>query len=250
MSAARSGTDSARRVLDLLFAFEKVPTASVRDLSDQAQMPLPTTHRYVAMLREMGMIEEARHGTYRLTMRVVSLAQAARQATSLIDVVQPFMQKLSEEFEETVLLVQPVAGLPVCTHKVEAKRRLRLSFEVGQHMPALRGASPRLLLASQPEDQRLKYVDAALARGELAPPMDVDEFLAEIRDDAARGWAISKEEIDEGVWSAAAIIRSEGKPIGTLSAPCPIFRLDEARADTLLEAVRSTARQISTALGS
>ncbi|BCW78354.1 IclR family transcriptional regulator [Arthrobacter sp. NicSoilC5] len=250
MSAAKSGTDSARRALDLLFAFEKMPMATVRELSDQTQMPLPTAHRYVAMLREMGLIEEARHGTYRLTMRMASLGQAARQATSLIDLVHPFMQALSDEVEETVLLVQPVAGLPVCTHRVEAKRRLRLSFEVGQHMPALRGASPRLLLASQPEDRRRAYIEEALARGELAPVAGVDELLAEVREDAARGWAISKEEIDEGVWSAAALIRSEGKPIGTLSAPCPIFRLDEDRADTLLKAVTDSARKISTALGS
>src|SRR3954469_15952919 len=110
MATTKAGADSARRALDLLFAFEWKPVATVRELSESLAMPLPTAHRYVAMLREMGLVEEARHGKYRLTMRVASLAQAARRATTLIDVVQPFMQALSEETEETVLLVQPVAG--------------------------------------------------------------------------------------------------------------------------------------------
>lgn len=250
MAATKAGADSARRVLDLLFAFENKPVATVRELSENTEMPLPTAHRYVAMLRDMGLVEEARHGQYRLTMRVASLAQAARRGTTLIDVVQPFMQALSEETQETVLLVQPVAGLPVCTHRVEAQRRLRLSFEVGQHMPPLRGASPRLLLAGYPEAERRKYVKEALARGEQPPSMDVEEFLATVRRDAERGWAISSEEIDEGVWTAAAVIRSEGKPVGTLSAPCPIFRIDDDRANLILEAVRRTAGQISAALGS
>lgn len=250
MSSTKGGADSARRVLDLLFAFENTPVATVRGLSDMTGVPLPTAHRYVAMLREMGLIEESQHGKYRLTMRVASLAQAARRATSLIDVVQPFMQALSEETEETVLLVQPVAGLPVCTHRVEAQRRLRLSFEVGQHMPPLRGASAHLLLAARPEDERRKYVEEALARGEQGPSVDIEQFLEDVRRDAARGWATSSAEIDEGVWSAAAVIRSEGRPIGTLSAPCPIFRVDSDRAALVLDAVRRTASQISTALGS
>lgn len=250
MPAAKPGADSARRVLDLLFAFETRPTATVRELADLTGMPLPTAHRYVAMLREMGLVDEARTGKYRLTMRLASLGQAARRATSLIDVVQPFMEQLSADTDETVLLVQPIGGVPVCTHKVEAQRRLRLSFEVGQRMPALRGASSRLLQAARPEGLRRQYVVEALERGERAPVGGPEDFLARIERDAGRGWAISQEEIDDGVWSAAALIRAEGKAVGTLSVPCPTVRIDEERADCILEAVCGTAAQISAALGS
>ncbi|MFD1211062.1 IclR family transcriptional regulator [Arthrobacter sp. GCM10027362] len=250
MAATKAGADSARRALDLLFAFERKPVATVRELSESVAMPLPSAHRYVAMLREMGLIEEARHGQYRLTMRVAALGQAARRATSLIDVLQPFMQALSEETNETVLLIQPVAGLPVCAHRVEAEQRLRLSFEIGQHLPPLRGASAHLLLAALPEGDRRKYVEEALARGDLPPVSGVEDFLAEVRQDAERGWAVSTEEIDEGVWSAAAVIRSEGRIIGTLSVPCPTFRLNDEKSRRIIESVRHTANRISAALGS
>ena len=250
MASAKTGSDSARRALDIVFAFEKQSTASVKELSELTGMPLPTTHRYVAMLREMGLVEEARHGEYRLTMRWMAVGNAARRATSLIDVVQPFMQQLSEETEETVLLVQPVAGLPVCTHRVEARRRLRLSFEVGQPMPPLRGASARLLLSILPPQERREQVQAALHRGEQMSVPELEAFLEQIGRDAEQGWAISSEEIDDGVWSAAALIRCEGAPIGTLSAPCPIFRIDDKRGRAILAAVQRTAAEISAALGS
>lgn len=250
MATVKTGADSARRALDLLFAFEDLPVASVKELAETTSMPLPTTHRYVAMLREMGLIDEARHGMYRLTMRVAALAHAARRGASVIDVVQPFMQTLSDELEETVLLVQPVVGLPVCTHRIETGRPLRLSFDVGQHMPPLRGASAHLLLASYPEEERYKFVAEAIARGEQPPLSSIDEFLKEVRRDGERGWAVSSAEINEGVWSAAAIIKGEGKPIGTVSVPCPVFRLDAGRSEAVLESVRWTAEQISTALGS
>lgn len=246
----KPGADSARRAIEVLFAFEHKPVSTVREVSERTGLPLPTAHRYVALLREMGLVEEARHGGYRLTMRVAALGYAAREATSLIDVVQPHMQAFSDETQETILLIQPVAGRPVCTHRIEARQRLRLSFEIGQHLPALRGASARLLLAGFDEPERRDYVRDALARGEQPPVESVEQFLADVAKVAADGWTASSEEIDEGVWSAAASIRSEGKPVGTLSAPCPAFRIDDEKAAVITAAVRRTADRINSALGS
>lgn len=250
MAAPKTGADSARRAIDLLFGFEARPVATVRDLADSLGIPLPSAHRYVAMLRDMGLIEEAEYGRYRLTMRVVALGQAARRATSLIDAVQPFMRELAEQTNETVLLVQPIAGLPVCTHRIEAQGRLRLSFEVGQYLPPLRGASAHLLVAALPDAERRRYVDEALTRGAVPPLHGVEAFLAEVEDAAAKGWAVSLEEIDEGVWSAAAMVRSAGEFVGTFSLPCPGFRVTEENSPMLIESVRRAAAQASAALGS
>lgn len=250
MTAAKTGADSARRAIDLLFAFESLPVATVRDLADRLGIPLPSAHRYVAMLRDMGVIEEAEHGRYRLTMRIAALGQAARRATSLIDALQPFMRELAEQTNETVLLVQPIAGLPVCTHRIEAPGRLRLSFEVGQYLPPLRGASAHLLVAALPDEERRRYVDDALARGAVPPVHGVERFLAEVEEGAERGWTVSLEEIDEGVWSAAAMVRSAGEFVGTFSMPCPSFRVTERNSAMLIESVRHAAAQASAALGS
>src|SRR5690606_28165448 len=107
VATPRSGAESGRRALDLLFAFENHPVASVRELAEAISVPVPSAHRYVALLRDMGLIEEAERGHYRLTMRVVALARSARRATSTIDVVRPFMNGLVERTGETVILVQP-----------------------------------------------------------------------------------------------------------------------------------------------
>lgn len=249
MAVAKAGADSARRAIEMLFAFERTPLATVRELADLVDMPVPSAHRYVAMLREMGLVEEAGRSQYRLTMRLVALAQTARRATSLIDVVHPFMQSLSAETDETVILVQPIAGLPVCTHRIETARRLRLSFEVGQYLPPLRGASAHLIAASLPEADRRRYVEEAISRGERPPVSGIDGFLEEVRRDADRGWSVSREEIDEGVWSTAAAIRGEGKFIGSLSVPCPAFRMDDEKSERIGGAVRRVAREISETLG-
>jgi DNA-binding IclR family transcriptional regulator len=250
VATARAGADSARRALDLLFAFtEQRPVASVRDLAEALDIPMPTVHRYVAMLRDMGLIEEGSRGRYHLTMRVTALARAARQATPLVDIAEPYMRKLSDQIGESVLLMRLVHGHPVCIHSVEAVTRFRLSFEPGQPLPPLRGASARLLLGGLGRHERERYVDQALQSGARPPISGRDGFLREVERDTERGWAVSNQEIDEGVWAPAAAVYSEGTVVAAVSAPCPAFRVDEARRHELIELVRDAAAEISQAIG-
>ncbi|MEU4893302.1 IclR family transcriptional regulator [Streptomyces sp. NPDC044780] len=251
MAASKAGADSGRRALELLFAFtEQRPVASVRQLAEDLGIPVPTAHRYVALLRDMGLIEERERGQYHLTMRVAALSRAARQATPLVHIAEPYMRELSEQIEETVLLVRMVHGLPVCIHRVETLRPFRLSFETGQNMPPLRGASVRLLIGSLPETERERYVDQALATGTPPPVHGRETFLDEIRRAVEQGWDVSQEEIDEGVWAASAPIKEGTLTRAALSAPCPAFRLDDARRAAVLDQVRKAADRISQALTS
>jgi DNA-binding IclR family transcriptional regulator len=251
VATAKAGADSGRRALDLLFAFtEQRPVASVRDLAEALDIPVPSVHRYVALLRDMGLIEESSRGRYHLTMRVAALGRAARRAAPIVDIAEPAMRALSEKIGESVLLMRLVHGLPVCIHRVESPSRFRLSFEPGQLLPPLRGASARLLLGGLGAGERADYVDQALSSGALPPVSGREGFLAEVERDVARGWAISNQEIDEGVWAPAAAIREDGRTVAALSAPCPSFRVDDQRRKDILDLVRKTADEISEALGS
>lgn len=247
---AKAGADSGRRALEVLFAFtEQRPVASVRDLAADLDIPVPSVHRYVALLRDMGLIEEGARGQYHLTMRVSALNRAARVATPLVSIADPYMRELSDRLEETVMLVQLVQGQPVCMHRVETPRRIRLSFEIGQQMPPLRGASARLLLGGLSPAERKRYLDQALASQAQPPEAGVDGFLQQVEDDAKRGWAVSNQEIDEGVWAGCAAIRDGGQPVATISVPCPAFRMNDERRDAVIEQAVATAERISAALG-
>lgn len=249
MTGAKSGADSARRALDMLFAFtEQHPTASVKDLAEQVGVPVPSAHRYVAMLRDMGLIEEGQRGRYHLTMRVAALGRAARQATPIVDLAEPHMRRLAEQIGEAVLLMRMVAGQPVCFHRIETPSRFRLSFEPGQPLPFLRGASVRLLLGAMSPAERERYVDRALESGARPPVHGREEFLREVERDVERGWSISNEEIDEGVWAVSAAVHEGGRVVAALSAPCPAFRMDEDRRAQVIDLVRKAAADFGHAL--
>jgi IclR family transcriptional regulator, acetate operon repressor len=107
----------------------------------------------------------------------------------------------------------------------------------------------RAATVASPRSVRHRPAGATLASGERPPVSGREGFLREIARDAERGWAISNEEIDEGVWAATAAVHDEGHTVAALSAPCPAFRLtDENRAE-ILDQVRKTAHRICGALG-
>lgn len=251
MASARAGADSGRRALDVLFAFtEQRPVLSVRELAETLGIPVPSVHRYVSLLRDMGLLEEASRGRYHLSMRVAALGRAARRAAPIVDTIEPLMRELSERTGESVLLMRLVHGAPVCIHRIETPSRFRLSFEPGQLLPALRGASVRLLLGALAPDERRRYLDQALESGALSPVNGPEAFLDAVERDVARGWSVSNEEIDEGVWAAAAAVYEDGQVVAAISAPCPAFRVDEARRAEIIQMVRDTASAASDALGS
>lgn len=250
MATAKAGADSGRRALDTLFAFtEQRPVLSVRELAEILEIPVPSVHRYVALLRDMGLLEESSRGRYHLSMRVAALGRAARRAAPIVDTIEPLMRSLSERIGESVLLMRLVHGAPVCIHRVESPSRFRLSFEPGQLLPALRGASVRLLLGALDPEGRRRYLDEALASGALPPVNGRDAFLGEVERDVVRGWAVSNEEIDEGVWAPSAAVYEDGRVVATISAPCPAFRVDDARRADIVDMVRETASAASDALG-
>jgi DNA-binding IclR family transcriptional regulator len=60
-----------------------------------------------------------------------------------------------------------------------------------------------------------------------------------------RGWACSEEEIDKGVWAAAAGLRDSTGIVAALSVPSPLVRAPAEMQDTLLGQVRAAAEEIN-----
>ena len=60
---AKAAAASSRRVIDVLFYFaEHQPIASVKEIAEALRLPVPTVHRYVAMLRQQGILARSGRG--------------------------------------------------------------------------------------------------------------------------------------------------------------------------------------------
>jgi DNA-binding IclR family transcriptional regulator len=243
-SAART-REGARRTLVILTAFsQQRHTQSARDLARATGIPLPSVYRYVALLRDMGLLVADERGCYHPSARLSALARAAEMAETLTDFADPVMRRLSAATGETVILVRLIARSAVCVHRIESNHSLRTSYEPGQPLSLERGASARLLLAGMTPEERRECIAPLAARDpQAAGRLDQQAVVA-----AERGWAVSEEEIDRGVWAAAAAVRDRTGIMAALSVPSPLVRAPEAMQEELLGEVRAAAEEINAAL--
>jgi DNA-binding IclR family transcriptional regulator len=214
---------------------------TARDLAESTGIPLPSMYRYIALLREMGLLVGDDRGYYHLSARLISLARAAEAAESIIEFADPVMRNLAIECGETVILVRLVARTPVCVHRVESAHHLRATFEPGQPLPLNRGASGRILLAGLAPHTRRDYL-GPLVQGDPEAAAWLEEAVAEA---AKRGWAVSEEEIDRGVWAASAAVTDGRSTIAALTVPSPLVRAPRELQDRLLDQVRAAAEELS-----
>jgi DNA-binding IclR family transcriptional regulator len=234
---------SARRALELLLCFSRIRhTLSARELAELTGIALPTVYRYVAMLRETGLLIGDDRGNYHLSVRFVGLAQAAEAADALIDIADPAMRELATATGETVLLVRLVGQAAVCVHRIESSHRLRTSYEPGQPLSLEHGASARILLGSMPVAAK----DKLFAQFAEQSPERAARLAADVAAASKHGWATSREEIDRGVWAASAAVHdADGQVVAALSVPSPLVRAPLEARERLLGQVRGAAGRLS-----
>jgi DNA-binding IclR family transcriptional regulator len=219
-------------------------TLTARDLAESTGIPLPSMYRYIALLRETGLLIGDERGCYHLSARLIPLARAAGAAESIIALADPVMRDLAVECGEAVILVRLVGRTPVCVHRVESVHHLRSAFEPGQPLPLERGATAKVLLSGLTPPARREYLATfAKADPEGAARMEEAASLA-----AERGWAVSQQEIDRGVWAASAAVFDGRSVIAALTVASPLVRSPTAHREQLLGQVRAAAARLSSQL--
>jgi len=240
-----SGASSARKLLSVLLCFSSErPFWTVNELSEELDVSMSTMYRYVALLREVGLLEPASDNLYRLTRRIIGLARAAESGrSSLQEVSLPIMTALRDRFNETVLIARRNRNYAYCVERVESLQPVRLQFDRGQPMSLHRGALARVLLSNAPRAERDRYLESIQggAAEKNAKLLTIDS-LNEV---ARKGYAVSVEEVDEGIWGTAAAIKFDQQVVAALGIAAPIYRLDASQRDRIIEGVRQAADEIS-----
>jgi DNA-binding IclR family transcriptional regulator len=239
------GAEGARRVLAIMLAFSpERNTLTARDLAAATGIALPSVYRYIALLRETGLLAGDERGRYRLSARLIGLARAAEAAESIIDVADPVMRRLAADTGETVILVRLIGRTAVCVHRVESAQRLRISFEPGQPLPLDRGASARVLLAGLPPEVRAQYLAPLAARD----PQAAASLEERVTTAERQGYAVSEEEIEGGVWAASAPVLQGRRLTAVLTVPSPLVRVPVSLRRQLIRQVVGAAEAINAGL--
>ena len=241
-----SGTESSRRLMTVLLSFtETQPTWSVADLSRELELTQSAVYRYIGLLREVGLVDQAPGNRYRLSERTAALAAAANAARApLGEIALPIVNRLRDTIDEAVLVARRIGWHAYTVARAESRKPVRLQFEPGQAMTLHIGSMPRILLAAMPEKEQDRYL-ASLDERERA-----SEFLtAEAREQVRRERVTeSFEEIDDGIWGVAAAIVEGDEVVGALGCAAPMYRTDGDKRRMIRELVIAGAADISRAV--
>ncbi len=201
---------------------------SLAQLAAQTGLPKTTVHRICAALEQVGYVHtDPRTGRRELGPSLLRLAVVGRR--DLIAVLQPAMERLSMELNETVDLGVLDGGdvLFVAQHAAP-ERALMAIARVGVKLPAYTLASGKALLAQLPREEVLRRLPRRLEPTLGGRPRTRETLLRELDEVQATGLAFEREELRHGVCAVAVAVRDVDGRAASVAVPMPASRFAES----------------------
>jgi DNA-binding IclR family transcriptional regulator len=226
--------DRAAAILKLLGASPEGMSFSA--LATRVDLPRTTVHRICRALQEVGFVSyNAGSGRLQLGSALVRLAVTARR--DMRAVVQPYLERLSKEINETVDLAVLDGGhaLFIAQHPAP-QRQLMAVARVGVRFPAHCTANGKSLLAELPPEDLKHYLPERLEIPARKTVISRNTLLRELDEVRRTGLAFDREENGPGVCSVAVALTDMDGSVASMSVPMPASRFYEDE-DTVIAAL-------------
>jgi DNA-binding IclR family transcriptional regulator len=233
-------------LLDLLA--EHQDPVSLKEISESTGLHPSTAHRILNDLTIGRYVDRPQAGTYRLGMRMLEMGNLVKARLDVRDAALAPMRELHKVTHQPVNLSMRQGDEIVYIERTYSERSgMQVVRAVGGRAPLHLTSVGKLFLAhDDPARVRAYAARTGLTghtRNSITDLARLERELATVR---TSGVARDDEELELGVrCMAAGIFDDQGKLLAGLSISAPADRLEE----TWLERVRSTAAQISAALG-
>ena len=207
--AARDFSTSLARGLRVIAAFDRDHAEmTLTEVARRSDMPRAAARRYLLTLCELGYV--AGDGKYfRLTPRVLQLGFAFLTSMQIWERAQPFMERLTEQVNESCSISVLEDDDIVYVARVPTKRIMSVALGIGTRLPAYCTSMGRILLA----DLRPAVLETYLARAQFTPltphtitdPAALHRIIGDVRQN---GFAVVDQELEIGLRSIAVPIRN------------------------------------------
>ncbi|MGC0362361.1 DNA-binding IclR family transcriptional regulator [Rhodococcus sp. 27YEA15] len=217
-----SGRTSLARALGVLDVFSgDRPELTLSAIATQSGLPLATAHRYLAELVRWGGIDRTPRGTYTVGRKLWQIGTLAPTERRLRDVALPVLEDLFETTHKVVHLAVLDEDKALYVEKL-TPRHAPVTSQVGHRLPLHATGPGKVLLAfgsAESRDRILSKPLPPMASGTFTDSGELRNHLQNIRE---TGFAISRNEMTEGLASAAApVFDSSGNAIAAISVVVP-----------------------------
>ncbi|KFU76532.1 transcriptional regulator, IclR family [Amycolatopsis lurida] len=251
MAAEKNGRDggvqSLQRAFELLeHLADTGGEASLSELATLSGLPMPTIHRLIRTLVDLGYVRQNTNRRYALGARLIRLGEnASMQFGSW---ARPLLAELVDEVGETANLAVLERDEVVYVAQVPSKHSMRMFTEVGRRLLPHGTGVGKAMLAHLPSDD----VTALLARTGMPSYTehtftDQDALLRELAKIAKQGYALDEAEQELGVRCVAVAV--PGAPVpAAVSVSGPSGRLTMEAVERIAPVVQRIANSLGSTL--
>ena len=220
---------------------------SLSRLAETTALPMPTIHRLMRTLAQLGYVRQDSSRQYSLGPRLIRLGEAA--TAGLGRWARPHMAPVADKVGESVnLAVLDHDQVLYIGQEMAHRNSMRIFTEVGRRVPVHATAVGKAMLAdfdpATVRDLLLRTGMRRFTNHTLTAPEDFAKALEDVR---RLGYAVDEGEQEVGVRCVAVAVHDAPQPMA-LSISAPSARLDD---ETLLRAVpllRNAADAVSASL--
>lgn len=225
---------------------------SVGEIAEMTGMARSTTHRWVATLRECGLLDQDRNrDAYRLGLRLIHLGNVALNGTDISREARPVVESLSRAGGEMGRLYIFDGNQMIFVTRTLGGRAGRYNATtVMETSPCYCSGVGKAVLAFQPEEVVERIIAQGLNAYSENTLTDPDALREDLRLTRERGYSINNGEMDPSERCIGAPVRNpSGRIIAGLSLSSTPRRLTDERIPLLAPLVVKHAEVLSIQLG-
>ncbi len=241
--------EKATRVLEVLAKGEG--GLSLKQITEAAGLVKSSTFRILFTLRELGYVEQdAERRTYRLSLKILSLARSTAAKATLTNIARPFMEELRDRLGESVWLAERRAHGVFLVDEAACNHPIRLLLRIGDDSPIHATAVGKSIAAFMSEDELEDALDwhrlTKFTSRTITARREVLKHIAEVRE---AGYALNDEETVEGALVAGApIFDSHQRVCAAVSVAAPSVRSTGEERALMISGVVECGHSITRAL--
>lgn len=218
------------------------------ELLTNSPYPKATLYRLVQVLTKQSMLTyDPDRQTYAPGLRLVRLAHAAWQTTSLAPVARPYLEALSAEVGETIHLAQLDGSSVLYVDKINAHDPLQMYSQAGKVAPCYCTGVGKAMIAFLPDAQLepiLRQQSYHVFTAHTYP--NADALRKELRAIAKRGHAYDREEHEPGIICVSVpILTRVGRVLGAVSITSSTERTSLSGLDAHLPRIHAAVSNIA-----